>query len=426
MTEENLQENVTPDPKSPRWNSTTKLVVTFTLVMLVGLFLIIYRSLIGPLLLSIITAYLMYPVADKIRQTVKISWRLSSGLTYILIVVVLGGLLAWGGIALVEQIISLIKFIQRTLNNLPDLLQQWSNLRFEIGPFELDFTQLDLNELVNQLLNTIQPIISQMGSILGSVATGAAGTIGWLFFILIISYFLLSESLGVKNRMINFQIPGYQDDLNQLSTRLGKIWNAFLRGQLIITLLTIIIYTILLGILGVRYYYVLALLAGLARFVPYIGPAVAWATYGLVAFYQGATLFGLEPIWYVVLVVAVAWIVDTLMDNLVVPYMLSDALKVHPAGVLVAALIGIQWFGIIAVVLAAPVLATFILFINYAIFKLADKDPWLEMDRIAAQNIAAREQQRKSQRRLNNIKKVFKNFVTNLNKTKGKKHEQNP
>jgi len=421
LTEENLQDNVEIDPKSPRWNSTTKLVVTFTLVALMGIFFITYRSLIGPLLLSIITAYLMYPVADRIRHTVKISWRLSTSLTYILIVVIIGSLLAWGGIALVEQIISLIKFIQRTLNNLPDLLQQWSDLQFVIGPFELDFTQLDLNALVNQLLNTIQPIISQMGSILGSVATGAAGTIGWLFFILLISYFLLSESLGVKNRMINFQIPGYQDDLTQLSTRLGKIWNAFLRGQLIITLITIVIYTILLGLMGVRYYYVLALLAGLARFVPYVGPAVTWATYGLVAFYQGSTIFGLEPIWYVVFVVLVAWVVDTLMDNLVVPYILSDALKVHPAGVLVAALIGIQWFGIIAVVLAAPVLATFILFINYAIFKLADQDPWLEMDSIAAQNIAAMEQQRKSQIRLKNLKKIFRNFGNVLNKTKGEK-----
>lgn len=421
MTEKNITEDDNTNSKSPRWNSTTKLVVTFTLVALVGIFLIIYRNLIGPLMLSVITAYLMYPVADRIRKAGKLSWRLSTGLTYILIFGVLGGLLAWGGIALVEQIISLVKFIQRTLNNLPAILDQWSNLRFAIGPFELDFTQLDLNEILNQLLNAIQPIISQAGSLLGSVATGAAGTIGWMFFILIISYFLLSESLGVRNQMISFQIPGYQDDVSQLSTRLGKIWNAFLRGQLIITLITIVIYTFLLGILGVRYYYVLALLAGLARFVPYVGPAVTWATYGLVAFFQGTTLFGMEPIWYVVVVVAIAWMVDTLMDNLVVPYLLSDALKVHPAGVLVAALIGIQWFGIIAVVLAAPVLATFVLIINYAVFKLADKDPWSEMDRIAAKNFAAMGQRRKSQRRWMTIRKTIRDFGKKLINSKGEK-----
>ena len=43
---------------------------------------------------------------------------------------------------------------------------------------------------------------------------------------------------------------------------------------------------LLLSVLGVKNFFLLAFLAGLARFVPYVGPFVAWTTYGLVALFQ--------------------------------------------------------------------------------------------------------------------------------------------
>ena len=136
------------------------------------------------------------------------------------------------------------------------------------------------------------------------------------------------------------------------------------------------IYIILLGALGVNFYYGLAFIAGLARFVPYVGPAVAWTTYGLVALFQGTTIFGLDPLGYVILVIAISWFTDLILDNFVVPRLMGDALKVHPAAVLVAVIISASLFGFIGVLLAAPVLATVKLIGQYVFFKLFDLDPW--------------------------------------------------
>jgi len=145
---------------------------------------------------------------------------------------------------------------------------------------------------------------------------------------------------------------------------------------MIIMLITVAVYSVLLGGLGVRYFYGLALLAGLARFVPYVGPAVAWTAYGLVAFFQGWTLFGISPIAYALVVVGVAWVTDVIMDNMVVPRLLADTLRVHPAAVMVAALVAARLLGIVGVVLAAPVVATGKLVVEYTLRKLADRDPW--------------------------------------------------
>ena len=133
------------------------------------------------------------------------------------------------------------------------------------------------------------------------MASGAASFFGWLFFILLISYFILAETQGFRDRIFNVDIPNYQGDISRIGNELSRIWNAFLRGQLAIIGLTILIYTIFLGGMQVNYFFGLALLAGLARFVPYVGPAVAWTTYGLVALFQENHLFGMNPWLYAVI-----------------------------------------------------------------------------------------------------------------------------
>jgi len=103
---------------------------------------------------------------------------------------------------------------------------------------------------------------------------------------------------------------------------------------------------------------------------------VTWITYGLVAFFQETTILGLQPFPYVVLVIGIAMLIDLLMDNFVVPRMMGDSLKIHPAAVMVAAIVFAQLFGLIGVLLAAPVMATVKLVTYYVFRKLFDLDPW--------------------------------------------------
>lgn len=368
MTRENIG--------SPKWSNTTKLVVTLTIAAMVAALFIQFRNLVVPMLLSLVLAYLVHPLANRLHKATRIPWKVVITIIYLLILFTVLGLLTWGGFAVVEQGQSLVNFIQKTVQNLPGLIEDLlANPRY-IGPFVIDLTRLDFETVSTQVLSYVQPILTRLGALLGTVASSAAGLLGWLVFTLLISYFFLSEASGVTSELISFNIPGYEVDAKRIGSGLGRIWNAFLRGQLLITSLTVVLYTIILGALGVRYYFGLALLAGMARFVPYIGPAVAWTTYGLVSYFQGATLFGMLPVYYALLVVAVAWVTDSVMDNMVVPRVMADTLAVHPAAVMVAALVAAKLFGFVGVVLAAPVLASFKLILNYTIRKLADQDPW--------------------------------------------------
>lgn len=363
-------------PSSPKWNSTTKLLVGLTFVAVTSYLLIQFHNLLGPLLISFILSYLFYPIAKWLARILHISWGITVSIIYLFLIIILLGLMTWGGLAIVEQIQSLVIFLEDAVMNLPFYIDKITSAPIVIGPFNYDLSRLDLTAATNQILSTVQPVLSQIGSLVGTVATSAATTIGWLLFIILISYFILRETGGVAERIIYMRIPGYTEDLRRMGHELGRIWNTFLRGQILIIALVIVVYTILLGLLQVKYYFGLAVLAGLARFVPYVGPFIAWSTYGLVSYFQGTTIFGLSSLGFALLIVGVAWLTDALMDNLISTPLLAGVLDIHPAAVMVAALVALNLLGMTGVVLAAPVLATLKLAVRYAGRKFFDLDPW--------------------------------------------------
>ncbi len=361
---------------SPGWSWTTRLVVGITMVAIAAFLAVRFQSLIAPLLLAFILAYLFYPLARGLTSKVRIPWNLSVALVYLFFVLVFLGLLTWGGFVLVDQLQSLYDFLRRTIVDLPKLLADLAENGLNIGFIHIDLSTLDSSTLSQEILSVVEPYMGEVGNFVGAVAGGAASFIGWLIFILLVSYFMLAETGGIQGRLLHFEIPNYEQDMRRLGRELSRIWNAFLRGQSIIVIITVLLYMILLAGLGVRFPIWLALLAGFAKFLPWVGPFIAWTTYGLVSYFQTPTPYGLEPLTFAIIVVGVALVVDNVFDNLVTPRIFAQTLKVHPAGVLITALVAVDLLGVVGVILAAPVLATLKLIFEYILNKMFDRDPW--------------------------------------------------
>lgn len=363
---------------SPSWSSTTKLLIGLVIVGVAAFLLYRFADLVTPLLMVIVLAYLLHPVTALIARGLRLSWKVSVNILYLIILLSLIGLLTWGGVGLVSQIQSLIRSVQEIVANLPTYVQQLSTRVFTFGPFKLDMQTLDLNAISQQVLSFVQPLLGRTGSLVGAVAGGAAQIFGWTSFVLIVSYFVMIESSGLRRDLFKIDIPGYTQDFNRLGSELSRIWNAFLRGQIIVFLLAVTIYSILLPILGVRYALGIALMAGLAKFLPYIGPAITWVVMALVTFFQTNHPFGLQPLTYMAMVVIITSIIDWIIDSFVTPRIMASTLKVHPAAVLIAALIAANLLGILGVVIAAPFLASVTLLGKYTMRKMFDQDPWPE------------------------------------------------
>ncbi len=366
----------TSPPPSPRWGPNTKLILGLTAIFILGAFIFTFHTLIVPILMAFIIAYLLHPLVTRMTRKTPLSWAVAVNIIYFIFVVVLIGLLVWGGFGLVGQIQNLIASIQKYATDLPGFIESLSHNVTVIGPFRIDFSTIDWNAIGQEVLSYVQPILGNVGGLVGSLAGSAASILGWTAFVVIVSYFFLLESGGFRNQIIQIEIPNYAEDYRRLGQKLGNIWNAFLRGQIIIFFTKVFAYIVVLSIMGIHYAIPLALLAGFASFLPYIGPAITWIVLGLVTLFQDGNIFGLTPVWYMILSIGVGLIIDQVFDNLVTPRVMAQTLKVHPAFVLIAAIIAARLLGIIGIVLAAPLLASIQLLGRYVMRKMVDLDPW--------------------------------------------------
>ncbi|MEJ2448631.1 MAG: AI-2E family transporter, partial [Anaerolineales bacterium] len=324
------------------------------------------------LILSLNINNLCRPIVSLVVEHTKMNWRLSSTLDFLILVILLLVLLTGAGLAIAQQLAGLVRVVQEFTNNLPQLAD---NLSAFLSKYGVIGDLINLNDLANRILQALQPLLGQAGSIVGSVATGAAVSFGRIVFVLIVAYFILSESGQVGELQID-QIPQYDYDIRRMGRQLRKIWDSFFRGQLIIFLMVFVVYLIVLSALGVRYSLALAALTGLAIFIPYVGLWTTAIVMVLVTFFQPGNYFGLQPWQYSVMVLAIALVINFIFDNYISPRFLGRTLDIHPAAVLVAALFMASLFGLVGIFLAAPIVTTVKAVGVYVFRKMFDLDPW--------------------------------------------------
>jgi len=387
-------EDLTPNPSesshseenSPFWSTNAKLVVGMTLVALAAGIAIQIRPLLPPLIMALVLSYLLYPMIDGLERKTVLSWRAATNVIFILLLVILLSSLTISGVAIVNQFQNLIGIVDTFLTDLPSMVEDFiSNgavILIPIIDYEIDVAEyistfnIDLLDASNQVLSAVQPILGQAGSILTRMATSAFGILGWAGFILAIAYLSLGEARQSR-KFLKTELAGMSSDLGRMSRELSNIWNAFLRGQVLIFLISAFTMFILMSILGVRYALGLAILAGFARFLPYVGQVLSSIITALVAFFLASgNYLGMEAFPYMLLVVGLGFVHDQIYDSLVVPRLFGVVLGVHPAIVLITALILARWIGVLGLLVAAPALASFQLVTSYVIRKLLDQDPW--------------------------------------------------
>jgi predicted PurR-regulated permease PerM len=362
--------------KSPNWSSSVKIMVALIGIVLIGALLAHFHSFIPSIILAGIVAFLIVPVVRTLHRRFKVPWGLAANLCFLFLLILVVAASTATGLAVIQQLQALFLTVQRFLADLPDILESISQQTYILGPWEFNFSQFDLAPLAEQLLATAQPVLGQLSTLLAYLTTGAIEWVVRMIFVLAVSYFLTVDYNRIRAAVINVSIPGFTEDLRRLLRALLRIWNAFLRGQSIIVLLTGFLTWIVFTVLGVRFSIGLGVLGGVAKFVPIVGPTTAGAIGALVALFQPSNWFGLAPLGHALLVVASIIVLDQSIDYLIVPRIMGTSLNLHPVIILIGLLIGASLAGILGLLLAAPFMATLLLLGRYTYRKIVDLDPW--------------------------------------------------
>ncbi|MEE8392485.1 MAG: AI-2E family transporter, partial [Anaerolineae bacterium] len=245
-------------------------------------------------------------------------------------------------------------------------------------PLEVwDYT-LDLSDVYQELSAMLTSFVASVAEgtldILVNVASGAF----WLIVILTITFYLVKDVSRFVEQFDNLAPPDYRQDVVRIRQQITDVWNAFLRGQLVMGLAMAVLTTAVCTVIGLPYALVMGLIAGLTEFIPNVGPIIALVPAVLVALFKGSNFLAMSNSWFAVLVFGLYIVIQQIEGNILLPRILGESLNLHPLMVLLGIIIGGNMAGILGMVFAAPILATLRVISNYIFCRLYDRDPFAE------------------------------------------------
>lgn len=296
------------------------------LLLLIGLFtgLFFFGSTILPFLIALVFSYLLQGPIAFLRR-LKVNEFLATFIVFSLFISFFFLLILWLLPLLWGQLLSLVK-------ELPTMListKEWLDYLHEAYPQFI--TQEQTSTLVNQAVAEIR----NLGQLLVSVSISSLfNLVTWLVYLVLIPifvFFLLKDKRKLINLFLSF-MPNKRGLISKIWLDIDAQISNYIRGLASEVLILGSIAWICFKFLGLNYAELLALAVGISVLIPFIGPVISTLPVALVALFQ----FGLTSDFAIVLCVYA--VVQAFDSNVLVPWLFSEAVNLHPVSILLAAL----------------------------------------------------------------------------------------
>jgi predicted PurR-regulated permease PerM len=245
-------------------------------------------------------------------------------------------------------------------------------------PIEIAGFEFDLSDVYRELSASLRRLVETIAQGTLDLVLGIASGAFWVIFVLVVAFYLVRDAHHIAEQVDRLAPPGYRQDVTRLRKEIAQVWNAFLRGQLVLGTAMAVATAVVDTAVGLPYAWALGLFAGIMELVPNIGPYIAAIPAVLLALIRGSMFIPLGNFWFAVLVAGIYLVLQLIENNFFVPRILGRTLNVHPLAVMVGILAGGQLAGILGILLAAPTLATFKAMGAYILNRLYDRDPFPE------------------------------------------------
>ncbi len=338
-------------------------------IALVGWLLYLLAPVLTPFVAAALLAYIGDPLADRL-QTLRLPRTLAVAAVFLLTFLMLGLLVLLVGPLIRTQVGAL-------LAALPEIFTQFEQVWL---PNIAELLDLDIGEDVG-----IGAFVERYGDMAGSWGTkvlfsvtqsggAVAAAVLSLFLVPIITFYLLRDWDSILAHL-GALIPGEQrDTVVGLAKETDEVLGAFLRGQLLVMLALSVIYSVGLGLVGLKFAIAIGVVSGLVSFVPYLG-----FVFGIVLASMTVVLEP-DPLWRLVGVVATFSIAQFIEGSLLTPKLVGDRIGLHPVLIIFAVAAGGQLFGFFGILLALPAAAVLSVIVRFAYHRYLKEHPEILVD----------------------------------------------
>jgi predicted PurR-regulated permease PerM len=240
---------------------------------------------------------------------------------------------------------------------IPPLVTQaealWSRLPDEFNKFQRFLIRHNLMTRPITLAEAVQSAPSGASSnavetVLIALSTLIGGIFG-VISILILSFYLLIEANSMFEYLMRFVPAGRRADVAMAARQAVAKVSAWLRAQLVLAGVMGTFAAAGLGLMGVPYFYVVALVAAVGETIPIVGPIIGGITAIVIAATVSAKLALFVGAYFLVL--------HQIESNVLVPKIMERRVGVSPVTVMIALLIGGALWGLMGAILAIPTAA---------------------------------------------------------------------
>ena len=312
------------------------LVILFFIVV-TGWLLYSLSFIITILIIATLIAYILDPIASYFEAR-GLSRTTATVIIFLLIFLIIG----LGSWLLLPGLFRELITLQNTLsadatNDIITSIEQFlkDNFRF------LETETLDLSGKLDDLLSfaaeELLIFLSSIVSILSAVV-----------IVPFIVFFLLRDGRNMKKTFISYVPNRYFEMTLNFLHKIDQQLGGYLRGQFFEAFVVGLLSVIALWILDVKYFTIIGIFAGLANMIPYVGPFAGAIPAIVVTIIHDGNLS-------MVLYVIMAFVLIQIIDNVVLqPTVLSRSVNLHPLTIVLAILVGGQFFGLLGMLLAVP------------------------------------------------------------------------
>ena len=322
---------------------TARAIVTILLFALALGFLYIARATLIAFLFAIFFAYLMSPLVNNLEKLLKGRAR-AIAVIYSLLLALVVVFFVLVGPLVTSEAAKLGKSLPPLLNQLSsgEIAQRFGN---DHGWSERT------TELVQGFLASHSDDITGVAQRIG-LKTADVAKHAWLLVVVpLLSIFFLKDGRAFSDFLLSaIQSRPQREFLENVLNDLNRMLAHFIRAQLTLAALTLIIYSAFLGIMRVQYALVLGSLGGLFEFVPVVGPLAAAVTIITVALLMG------YPHWIVLIVFLGIW--RLIQDYVSSPRIMGESMELHPLAAIFGVMAGGEVAGILGIYLSIPVMAS--------------------------------------------------------------------
>jgi len=311
--------------------------------------LVVIGNIIGilsPLFIGIFIAWLMEPFINYFVKN-KVSRKLATAVVYLVLLFLIVLIAALILPEFVLQLNELIKKVPDLLNSANKFI---NNIFASLSSGSFDTTEMK-NNLVNSLNKFVNNITTNDLSGLVSKLSSSLKFVSNIFLGLLIGIYLSLDYRKITRFIRRITPRKYHDELETLEESCNTMLRSYVNGTLLSCLFVFIFTLIGLLLSGISSPLLFAIFCAITNIIPYFGPYIGGIPVILIG-------FAINPVTGLICLATII-IVQFLDGNILNPIIVGKAVSLHPITIMLSLLVFEYIFGIMGMILAAPIVATF-------------------------------------------------------------------